>query len=87
MQVPVVGALKQTADIAWNEVTNNSFENILKKFCVDVFKVDGYLFWGDPEDEESGGLVPVSAVPMSLAVDSDQMVNEYGWPCGNLGIR
>lgn len=73
---------KQTADIAWNEVTNNSFENILKKFCVDVFKVDGYLFWGDPEDEESGGLVPVSAVPMSLAVDSDQMVNEYGWPYG-----
>ena len=73
---------KQTADIAWNEVTNNSFENILKKFRVDVFKVDGYLFWGDPEDEESGGLVPVSAVPMSLAVDSDQMVNEYGWPYG-----
>lgn len=73
---------KQTADIAWNEVTNNSFENILKKFCVDVFKVGGYLFWGDPEDEESGGLVPVSAVPMSLAVDSDQMVNEYGWPYG-----
>ena len=73
---------KQTADIAWNEVTNNSFENILKKFCVDVFKVDGYLFWDDPEDEESGGLVPVSAVPMSLAVDSDQMVNEYGWPYG-----
>ena len=73
---------KQTADIAWNEVTNKTFENILKKFRVDVFKVDGYLFWGDPEDEESGGLVPVSAVPMSLAVDSDQMVNEYGWPYG-----
>lgn len=73
---------KQTADIAWNEVTNKTFENILKKFRVDVFKVDGYLFWGDPEDEESGGLVPVSAVPMSLAVDSNQMVNEYGWPYG-----
>ena len=73
---------KQTADIAWNEVTNKSFENILKKFRVDVFKVDGYLFWGDPEDEENGGLVPMSAVPMSLAVDSDQMVNEYGWPYG-----
>lgn len=71
---------KQTADIAWNEVTNKSFENILKKFRVDVFKVDGYLFWGDPDEE--GGLVPVSAVPMSLAVDSDQMVNEYGWPYG-----
>ena len=28
---------KQTADIAWNEVTNKSFENILKKFRVDVF--------------------------------------------------
>ena len=73
---------KQTPDIAWNEVTNKSFENILKKFRVDVFKVDGYLFWGDPEDEENGGLVPMSAVPMSLAVDSDQMVNEYGWPYG-----
>lgn len=72
---------KQTADIAWNEVTNKSFENILKKFRVDVFKVDGYLFWGDPDDEE-GGLVPMSAVPMSLGVDSDQLVNEYGWPYG-----
>ena len=72
---------KQTADIAWNEVTNKTFENILKKFRVDVFKVDGYLYWGNPEDEDSG-LVPMSAVPMSLAVDSDQMVNEYGWPYG-----
>ena len=72
---------KQTADIAWNEATNKSFENILKKFRVDVFKVDGYLYWGNPEDKDSG-LVPMSAVPMSLAVDSDQMVNEYGWPYG-----
>ena len=71
---------KQTADIVWNEVTNKSFENILKKFRVDVFKVDGYLFWGEPDDE--GGLVPEMAVPMSLAVDSDQMVNEFGWPYG-----
>lgn len=45
-----------------------------------VFKVDGYLYWGDPD--EDGGLVPVSTVPMSLAVDSDKMVNEYGWPYG-----
>ena len=71
---------KQTANIAWNEVTNKSFENILKKFRVDVFKVDGCLYWGDPD--EGGGLVPEMAVPMSLAVDSDQMVNEYGWPYG-----
>ena len=71
---------KQTADIAWNEVTNKSFENILKKFRVDVFKVDGNLYWDEPD--EDGGLVPVSAVSMSLAVDSDQMVNEYGWPYG-----
>lgn len=66
---------KQTANIAWNEVTNKSFENILKKFRVSVFKVDGYLYWGNPD--EDGGLVP-----MSLAVDSDKMVNEYGWPYG-----
>lgn len=72
---------KQTADIAWNEVTNKSFENILKKFRVDVLKVDGYLFWGDPDDEDDD-LVPMSAVPMSLAADSDQVVNEYGWPYG-----
>ena len=71
---------KQTADIAWNEVTNKSFENILKKFRVDVFKVDGYLYWGDPD--EGGGLVPEMAVPMSLAVDSDKLVTEYGWPYG-----
>ena len=67
---------KQTADIAWNEVTNASFENILKKWRADVFKVDGYLYWGDPDIEDSG------LVPMSLAVDSDQMVNEFGWPYG-----
>ena len=67
---------KQTADIVWNEVTNASFENILKKWRADVFKVDGYLYWGDPDIEDSG------LVPMSLAVDSDQMVNEFGWPYG-----
>ncbi len=66
---------KQTADIAWNEATNKSFENILKKWRADVFKVDGYLYFGESGEEK--GLVP-----MSLAVDSDQMVNEYGWPYG-----
>ena len=57
---------KQTADIAWNEVTNKTFENILKKFRVDVFKVDGYLFWGDPEDEESGGLSQSTPIRWSM---------------------
>ena len=69
---------KQTVDIAWNTVTGASVENILKKWRADVFKVDGYLYWGNPEDDN--GLVPVV---MSLkAPSSDEMVDKYGWPYG-----
>lgn len=69
---------EQSVDIAWNTVTGASVENILKKWRADVFKVDGYLYWGNPEDDN--GLVPVV---MSLkAPSSDEMVDKYGWPYG-----
>lgn len=70
---------EQSVDIAWNTVTGASVENILKKWRADVFKVDGYLYWGNPEDDN--GLVPVV---MSLkAPSSDEMVDKYGWPYGD----
>lgn len=69
---------EQSVDIAWNTVTGASVQNILKKWRADVFKVDGYLYWGNPEDDN--GLVPVV---MSLkAPSSDEMVDKYGWPYG-----
>lgn len=69
---------EQSVDIAWNTVTGASAQNILKKWRADVFKVDGYLYWGNPEDDN--GLVPVV---MSLkAPSSDEMVDKYGWPYG-----
>lgn len=37
---------EQKATIKWAEVTNLTFTNILKKFRVDVFKVDGDLYFG-----------------------------------------
>ena len=68
---------KQTLNIEWNNVTGASVENILKKWRADVFKVDGYLYWGNPN--EDNGLVPMV---MSLDKSSDEMVNEFGWPYG-----
>ncbi|MBR2861146.1 MAG: LPXTG cell wall anchor domain-containing protein [Clostridia bacterium] len=69
---------KQTVDIAWDTVTGASVENILKKWRADVFKVDGYLYWGNPE--EDNGLVPVV---MSLDTpSSDEVVDDLGWPYG-----
>ncbi len=58
----------QSADILWNDVTNKSFENILKKFRVDVFKLDS---------NGGGGLMP-----MALSLDSDAIVDELGHPYG-----
>lgn len=64
----------QNVDVKWNEVTGVTVKNILKKWRADVFKVDADIYFGDDDYEE--------AVPMTLAVDSDMLVTEYGWPYG-----
>ncbi len=68
---------KQTVDIAWNTVTGASAQNILKKWRADVFKVDGYLYWGNPE--EDNGLVPMV---MSANPTAKSAADELGWPYG-----
>ncbi len=72
-EVRYVVPQKQTATIEWNKVTEKSFHNILKKWRVDVFKVDGELQYG-----ESGG----AGVPVALSLDSDEAVEELGYPYG-----
>ena len=62
----------QGAVIEWNKVTERSFENILKKWRADVFKLDSTLSNG------SGGGVPVKVV----SIDSDEMVEELGGAYG-----
>ena len=70
--------VKQTAVVEWNTVTENAFHNILKKWRADVFKVDYDLYY----DTDMGGGVPVELVPMALSLDSDAMVEDYGYPYG-----
>lgn len=73
---------EQKVNIEWNIVTGASVENILKKWRADVFKVDGYIYWGNPDDDWDGGLVPEMAVMSLNTPSSDEMVSEYGWPYG-----
>ena len=61
---------KQTADIAWDELTETEFENILKKWRADVFKLDSELA------ENSGG------EPVAVLADSDTTVEQLGSPYG-----
>ncbi len=70
---------EQSVDIAWNTVTGASVENILKKWRADVFKVDGYLYWGNPEDDND--LKPM-VLSLKKASSSNDMESEYGWPYG-----
>ena len=71
---------RQTADIAWDELTEVSFENILKKWRADVFKLDAELagVTGD-----GGGGVPEELLPMALSLTSDETVEELGSPYGD----
>ncbi len=64
----------QSAVIEWNKVTEKSFENILKKWRADVFKLDSELA------DNNGGCsgVPVKA----LSIDSDEMVENLGGTYG-----
>jgi len=65
----------QTVDIEWNKVTSKSFENILKKWRADIFKLDSDL--ANRNSEESGGVAPVM-----FELVSDSMVDDLGNPYG-----
>lgn len=67
---------RQTADIAWDELTEVEFENILKKWRADVYKLDAEL---SGEDDE---LVPVELMPMALSSTPEETVEELGYPYG-----
>ncbi len=64
---------EQTADILWNEITDKSFNNALKKFCVEVFKVDLLLKYPNWDD---------GPMPMELSLESDEIIEEMGYPYG-----
>lgn len=64
----------QSAVIEWNKVTEKSFENILKKWRADVFKLDSEL--ADNNGGSSG--VPVKV----LSIDSDEMIEALGGAYG-----
>lgn len=60
----------QTVNVYWNKVSEREFDNVLKKWRVDVLKVDSGLRDGS------------GAVPVSLPLDSDAIVEELGFPYG-----
>lgn len=67
---------RQTTDIAWNELTETEFTNILKKWRADVYKVDSDL--AGESGEEVGDLVPVA-----LSLTAEKTVEELGFPYGD----
>lgn len=68
----------QSVTVNWNEVTECTVENILKKFRLDVLKIDSNLYFGD---EEEGGLVPV-ALTLDGGSDDGSYEEEWPWPFG-----
>lgn len=73
---------RQTADIAWDELTEVEFENVLKKWRADVYKLDAELAGYDGDDDWDGGGVPEELMPMSLSLTSEETVEELGYPYG-----
>lgn len=68
----------QDAVVEWDAVTEYSFENILKKWRADVFKIDSELADIDVDDNDGPGNNG-GAVPMTLLdLDSDEMVEDLG---------
>lgn len=61
----------QTITVEWNKVTEREFDNILKKWRADIFKIDAALRYG------GGG-----GVPMEMSLDSDELVENLGHPYG-----
>lgn len=68
---------KQIANIYWDELTEVEFENILKKWRADVFKLDAELAG------ETGGGMPEELMPMALSLDSDSTIEQLGSPYGD----
>lgn len=64
---------QQDAVIRWDEVTGVSFENILKKWRADVFKLDKDI--ADENDSADNTL-------KDFTLESDAMVKQYGVPFG-----
>ena len=64
----------QSAVIEWNKVTEKSFENILKKWRADVFKLDSELA------DNNGGSSGVSV--KLIDGDSDEMIEKLGGAYG-----
>ena len=63
---------RQTADIAWDELTEVEFENILKKWRADVYKLDAELAG------ENGGM-PEELMPMALSITPEETVTRGSW--------
>src|SRR5699024_7239730 len=61
----------QTLNVYWNKVTEREFDNVLKKWRADVFKVDSGIRYGGMEPEV-----------MTLSLDSDAIVEQLGSPYG-----
>ena len=66
---------KQSADIAWNELTETDFENILKKWRADVYKLDTELAENNKVSEE--------LMPVALSVSVSETVDKLGSPYGD----
>ena len=67
---------RQTADIAWDELTEVEFENILKKWRADVYKLDAEL-------AGENGEMPEELMPMALSITPEETVEELGSPYGD----
>lgn len=67
----------QTADIAWDELTETEFENILKKWRADVYKLDTEL------SSKNGGKMTGKLMPTALSLTSNATVEQLGSPYGN----
>lgn len=65
----------QIHSVAWNEVTEATVINVLKKWRADVFKLDYDLYFG----EDLGG---VDLLPVLLSLESDALVEKLGTPYG-----
>ncbi|MDO5123686.1 MAG: SpaA isopeptide-forming pilin-related protein [Eubacteriales bacterium] len=61
----------QTVNVYWNKVSEREFDNVLKKWRADVFKIDSGLRYG------GGG-----AVHVRLSLNSDAIVEDLGSPYG-----
>ena len=68
---------KQTVKVYWNEVTETTVKNVLKKWRADVFKLDAELAGYD------GSIgMPEELMPMALSLESDETVANLGSPYG-----